>query len=496
MGIVFRQSIKNGFVILTGALLGVLVIWLSTQFIREKLLFGYTKTITQQAVTLSQFVVFGLNNTLAVFIHRFAKQKNKSSLLITLCFSLPLIIAAVLTLTYWLLKEWILRHFQPADIPLMRQYFMWLPLYTILLAYMVTFEQYLASQMKVALSAFMREIVVRFLSILLLLLFAFGIVQFSTLVIGTILIYIVPLSIFLIISAKTKQFRFSLNFSAFSKDEYKDFIRFTWYHFLLTGSIALISSMDILLLPLYDHSGNNAVAIYSIPIFLLSFLQMPYKAMLQGSFTVLARAFADNDIAHARDLFVRSSVNMLIATVFMAVVITCNLHNAVAVIKNGYDAIIPVFEILLIGKVFDIATGMNDQILSIANYYKFNLYVSAFLILVLFGLLRFLVPLYGVNGAAAATSIAILVFNTIKFLFVWKKLDMQPFSMNTVKIVLAGVVTGVAGWLFPYMGNPIVDTVVRSLIIILIYTGFLIWLRPSADLVTYLANVKNKKRLY
>ena len=76
MGIVFRQSIKNGFVILTGALLGVLVIWLSTQFIREKQLFGYTKTITQQAVTLSQFVVFGLNNTLAVFIHRFAKQKN------------------------------------------------------------------------------------------------------------------------------------------------------------------------------------------------------------------------------------------------------------------------------------------------------------------------------------------------------------------------------------------------------------------------------------
>jgi O-antigen/teichoic acid export membrane protein len=496
MGVVFRQSVKNSLVIFAGAMLGTFIIWLSTHYISDKQLFGYTKTLTQQAVTLSLLVLMGFNNTMGVFVHRFAKQDDKRKLMLTLCFGLPMIVMAIVTIFYCLGKEWILKHFQPADIPLMREYFYWLPLYTLLFVYMVIFEQYLGSQMKVAVSAFMREVLVRIMSILLLLLFAFDFISFHSLVVGTVLIYIVPVSIFYYLSVRTEQFGYSLRFNDLERSEYRELFHFSWYHFLLTASIILLSSMDILLLPFYDHSGLNSVAVYSIAVFLLSFLQMPYKAMYPGSYTVLARAFADNDMPKARDLFERSSVNMLIPTVFMAVLIACNLPNAVAVIRNGYDGLIPVFEILMVGKVFDIATGMNDQVLSVANYYKFNFYVSLVLTATLFVALKFLVPILGINGAALATSLTIVVFNTVKFLFVKRKLGMQPFSLQTIKILAIGGVTWGVAIFLPMLSNPFTDCIVRSVLVGLLFLGMLLWLKPSADLREYLTMVRTQRKLF
>src|SRR5205085_205965 len=109
--------------------------------------------------------------------------------------------------------------------------------------------------------------------------------------------------------------------------------------------------------------GFVSVAVYTTAVFFISFLQMPLKALLPASFTVLAKAFADNDMEKARDIFNRASLNILIPSVGMAVLLCCNMNNAVAIIKNGYNEIVWVFLILFIGKMVDIATGMNDQVL-------------------------------------------------------------------------------------------------------------------------------------
>ena len=483
-------------VIFLGAALGTLILWLSTHYIRDKQLFGYTKTITQQAVTLSQFVLLGLNSTMGVYVHRYANDDKKRKVMLTLCFLLPLIVTALVSVAYIILKEWILRHFQPGDIPLMREYFYWLPLYTLLFVYLIIFEQYLGSQMKVALTGFMKEVVVRVLNIALLLLYAFDYVNFHTLVVGTVLIYVVPVTLNYLFILRTKGFGYSLRLSDIEPGEYREIIHFSWYHFLLTVSVILLGSLDILLLPFYDHKGLNSVAVYSIAIFLMSFLQMPYKAMYPGSYTVLAKAFAEGDMDKARDLFVRSSVNMLIPTVYMAVLISCNLNNVVHVISNGYDDLAPVFEILLLGKVFDIATGMNDQVLSVANYYRFNFYLSLILTGILFLLIKLLVPVYGINGAAIATTASIIVFNTIKFLFVRRKLGMQPFSMNTVKIILAGLLCWGAGSVLPVIGGPLIDATYRVAIISILYLLVMLWLKPSEDMRLYLSTVRSQKRLF
>jgi O-antigen/teichoic acid export membrane protein len=505
MGIVFRQSVKTSIVVFTGALLGALSIWLSTKYIPQRQ-YGFINNLTRWAMMLSVFTPFGLNNTLAVFIHRYNNEDNKRKMLLTICLVVPLVITLFVSAIYFLIPEWILHHFQPEDRPLMRMYYVWLPVYTVLFVYMTMLEQYLCSQMKVAISSFMREVLLRVINIVLILLFAFQYVTFSTLVMGTVFIYFVPVLIFVLISYNTKGFGLSFNLNSFTGAEYKEILHFSWYHYLYNISMMLLAFMDALLIPLYDVKGFSTLAVYAVAIFFISLINMPSKAFMQASLSALANAFAEKDIEKAKDIFVRSSINLLIPTLGVVVIMCCNLENAVAIIGNGrnYSGLIPVFLVLLIGQLINIGTGMNDQVLSITNYYKFNFYVSLGISAILYFLIRYLVPRYGIYGAAWASTLALAIYNLLKFYFVWKKLDMQPFSSKTLLAIMAALPALAAGLLFPYFFNPdrhvyihtFIDAIMRSSIIVVVYVLMLLWLKPSKDLQEYIASVRKDKRLF
>ncbi|MBL7691893.1 MAG: polysaccharide biosynthesis C-terminal domain-containing protein [Flavipsychrobacter sp.] len=503
MGIVFRQSAKNAIVTATGAVLGALIMALSVKFIARQH-YGFIGNFTNYAVTISQLMLFGINYTLVVYIHRYNHDERKRRALLTWSFLLPGVLAVIGAVVYLSLRTWILNHFQPADQPLMDRYFIWLPVFTVMFIYLMLFESYLGTQMKVAVAAFMREVVLRVVNIALILLFAFGYVNFDVLVIGTVLIYVVPVVILALLAMRTDNFRFSLRLSDLSRAEYNDLLKFTWYHFLLTASVNLIASLDAMLLPLYDHKGFEVVAVFRVAVFLISFLQIPTKAMTTASFTVLAKAFAENDHIKAADLFVRSSINIFIATVAVALVLCCNLPGLVAVVGKGYADVAPVFLILFAGQLVNIATGMNDQVLSITNYYKFNFYLSLILMATLFLLIRFLVPQFGIFGAAWSTTITIVVFNAAKCWFVWKKLDMLPFSGRTLRVVAAALPALAGGLLLPHFFsqvrhiyiNTALDAGLRSFVIVVIYLLMLLWLKPSKDLEEYLITIRKNKRLF
>ena len=501
MGIVFRQSIKTSLVIFSGALLGVFVTWLSTKYIPKQQL-GFTRNLTTQALVLSQILLLGLSTTLYVNVHKYVNEPAKQKLLITLCMTLPALFAILFFMPYFFLKSWVCHHFQPADIPLIERYYYWLPVYVLLFIFQILLEQYLGSQMKVALSSFVREVVLRLLNISLILLFAFGFISFDFFVVGSIVLYLIPIVVYLIIALNIKNFGFTLKFGAFSKLEYKELIHFSWYHFLLVLAVILMEYMAAATLPLYDKNGLTSVAIYGVAVFLISFLQMPSKAMMMPTINVLAQAVANDDLQRARDIFGRSSINIQIATLLMALLICCNLDNAVTLISNGYGSIAEIFLILLLGRFVDLCTGLNDAILTITKYYKFNFYVSVVLIFILYALIRVLVPRFGVYGAAWSSTVTLVIYNITKYIYVFKKLKMQPFSINTIKVFCAGVPALVVGYFLPNLFSVIsniyikslADAVARSLLIVVFYLLMLLLLKPSADLTQYLrSTVKNRK---
>ena len=495
MGIVFRQSVKSSIAISAGALLGVLFTYLSTRYIPMQEL-GFRNNLTNQAVVGGQILLLGLHNMLSVYIHRYTDDDKRKPALVTISMVLPFIIIGVTSIIYILLKDTVINWFQPQDIPFIRRYFLWLPVYIMLFSYQVILETYLISQLKVAKATFIREVLLRALNIGLIFLFAYEFIDFDTLIYGTVLLYVVPIGLLLLLAFQTDAFRFSLNWSVFSKDEKKDIVHFTWYHSLLSLSITLMGMLDALMVAVLSPNGLKSVPIYSVAVVIISFLLIPYRAMLNSTFPVLAQAFTDNNMAKVKDIFMRSSMNIFIASGAMLLIVCCNLHNAVAILPMGYEAVSLVVIILAAGRMVDMATGMNDQVLSISKHYQYNFYISLLLVVMMVGLNWWLIPRYDVYGAAWGTTIARVIYNIIKLFVVKRKLGIQPFSGKMVLVVIALAAGLAVGYLLPVFKNPFVDTIYRSAAIVIVYAILLLVFKPSEDLNSYLASVRKNKRLF
>ena len=495
MGIVFRQSVKTTIVIFVGAFLGALLIFLSTRMVPKQEL-GFTRNLTYQALLFSQVLLFGLQGTIAVYIHRYDNEDKRRKALITVCLLLPLLFMILGTIIYVLFKEQIISLSQPQDIPFMKRYFMWVPLFTFFIAYQSLLELYLSSQTKVAVATFMREVVLRVLNIILILLFGFNYISFDLLVAGTVMIYSVPMLLLIFFSYRTKGFGFSFDFKVFTRSEYREIFHFSWYNTLLSVSLTLMGVIDSLMLASIDKRGLSSVAVYMIATFVMSVLYIPYKAMVPAAFPDLARAFKEKNMEKAKDVFIRTSLNILITSVCLVVVVCCNLNNITAILPKGYGAVTLLVMIMVIGRVVDIATGMNDQLITASPYYKFNFYMSVMLVLLMIAFNALLIPFYSYYGAAWAMSIALTIYNIGKLIFVYAKLHILPFTANTLLVFIGAGAALVAGYFLPFILNPYVDTVVRSGVIVMVYILMLLWLKPSKDLEVYLASIKKNKRLF
>ena len=110
-------------------------------------------------------------------------------------------------------------------------------------------------------------------------------------------------------------------------------------------------------------------------------------------------------------------------------------------------------------------TGVNNQIIQNSKHYYFNL-VS---ILVLSGvailLNYFLIPVYGINGAAIASAASLIIYNVVKYIFIFWKFKIQPFTLRTLYALLFGLLVYGIVMIVPYVGNPFIDILVKCLII-------------------------------
>jgi O-antigen/teichoic acid export membrane protein len=495
MGIVFRQSVKASIVTFTGALLGATVVYLSTLFVPVQEL-GFRGNLITQALVISQIFHLGLTSTMSVYIHKYRDEGQKRRALLGLCFGVPSALLLLATPFYFVFKAQIIALFQAQDIPFITRYYAWLPLFTMFYMYQALFEVYLVSKMKTAQSGFMREIGLRVLNIGLILLFGYGLIDFDVLIAGTVLVFIVPNLLLYYLSKRSGGFNLSLSLKVFTKDELKGIAHFSWYHSLLIIAINLMGYLDILMLAALAPEGLKTVAVYNVALFLISFVQIPGKAMIQATFPILTQAYQANEVERVRDIFKRSSLNIFTASLAMTLLICFNLHNATAVLPPTYHGMAAVVWILLAGRLIDMGTGMNDHILSISNHYKLSFYTCLILVILLAAFNYLLIPKYGLNGAAVASSLALTGYNAAKLIFGQLKLELHPFSKQTGTVLLCGIVTGLVGHFFPDLGNPYTDGLFRSALIIAVYVGLLLVTKASPDLNEYLGSIKRNKRLF
>ncbi|WP_118974884.1 polysaccharide biosynthesis C-terminal domain-containing protein [Taibaiella koreensis] len=497
MGIVFRQSIKSTIVIFTGNLIGAVATYFTAQvFSQDKQQFGFSRTLITVGVISMICILMGAASVMQTFTQRYEKRDERKKVLISLCFLAPLLMALCLLPFYLGFKAEIVAMFKPQDRAYFSDYYGWVALLVLAWGYLTLLEAYMISQHKSAQGLVMREVFLRVCNLLALGALYWQLIRFHGFIVLTVLGYVLSAILLLLLSMRTEGFGFSRRWKVFTRGEYKEIFRFAWYHLLVGVSVYLTGYLDGLLLATLDKDGVSAVPAYTIAVFIVGLMAVPYRAMAQAVFPALNRAYIERNDAELRDIFNRSGINILIVAVAMAFIIGLNLNNAASILPKGYEKIVPLSLILMLGRAVDMATGVNTEMISISIYYKFNFRISAILVVLIVVLCWLLIPRYGAYGAAWGSSIALTIFNIAKLIFLKKKMALHPFSLQSLKVILAGIVSGLIAYFIPYLGNPVVDALLRAGTLIIIYTPLLLWWRVSPDINEYLATVVKKKRLF
>jgi O-antigen/teichoic acid export membrane protein len=331
---------------------------------------------------------------------------------------------------------------------------------------------------------FLAQFLQRFLILLALLLVVFRFItfeQFIYLWVIAVGFYAIPM--FLKVR-KLEGFSLKPDFSVMTPAFRREF----WFYAFLT-ILTGFSSMVILYIDkimLAGISSYRETGIYNTASFFGSVMGMALMAVTKAAQPLIADAFAKKDLENISTIYRKSCTTSLIVGCWIFLGIYLNIDNLFLLLPPSYSAGKMVVIIICLGKLFDLATGLNGTILTLSKYYIYDTYIMVGLIIITVSLNYFLIPIYGMNGAAIALAFATVYYNLARYLVVLFKLRMQPFSFDLIKTIIFSCIIGMIISYLPNIGgNKLMTTLdigYRSIILTIIYGAVIYWSNMSPEL--------------
>jgi O-antigen/teichoic acid export membrane protein len=225
-------------------------------------------------------------------------------------------------------------------------------------------------------------------------------------------------------------------------------------------------------------------------------IQVPQRSLVSASIPVLSRAWKDKDFDTLDRIYKRSSLNLLLVSVFIFSLIFLNYDNGVAALHLKPEFAMGKWVVFLLGikNIVDMGTGVNGQIIGTSVYWRCDFLSGVILLILIIPLNIFLVKEFGIVGAAWSNLVAYIIYNILRIVFLQMKFKLQPFTMQTV-YVLAHSVTcfaltyflfrGLAGW---------TGIIVGSTAFVSLFTISAYLLRLSPDIIPLIESIKMRLR--
>ncbi len=455
MGIVRSQSLRSSILIYIGMLIGYLnlIILMPRFFTPEQI--GMTRTIIVISYVLTIFSDLGATPIMYRFFPIYSKRNATDFLFIVL----------LLPMAGFFLTTGITFIFQDVvffsifeKCPPFKEY--------LFLIYLTTFftlitglgTNYCALHLKTIIPRSVAEILPRLGNTILILLFAFNIISFNTyfilfaMLVGMAALFIWGYVIYI------QQFKFEFKLSPITKRVYKKMLIFGFVGILGNSFSTIVNYIDTLMLA--GINGQQDVAIFNIGYYIISIISVPYLSIMAVVTPLLAKAIRFKRWHEVLKYYQQTSLNNMIIGSFIFVLLLISFDDLLQLLpeNQGYDKAIYIVLFLGIGRIIDMMTGCNSEIIAYSKYYWFSLYslliVSVFCIFSNY----FFILHYGIKGVAVSAFISLILFNASRFIYIYTKLKIQPFTNSTayaIGIIL--VSSGLTYWLTRYINVHIED---------------------------------------
>lgn len=464
-------------------------------------IFLYTTVLSQAEYGLLTFLIMvaslmgilgqaGMPSSIVRFFPHFKEKPNYGNLL-SFTMLASFIACTLSLLIIGIFQSPIINVFneKPESFDLINSYY-WL-LYALMpfLAFFNLFCSYSFNFQKTAITSFFRDIFIRLATLALLILMYFNFMSFDMFIRCIIFTYWVQTFGMLIYLYRLGKFNIDFNFSAISAKRFSEIMKYSLVTLLTGSTIYLVNYVDQIMVSFFSENQLADGATYRVFFYLGIVIIIPYRALVSSSLSIISAAFKENDMPKIAALYKRTSLLMMGLGVFLFVAIFVNLDNIITLFGEKYADGKYVAVFIGLNALFNIASSVNGVIIAQSPIYRYDLYLNIGLLILNVILNYIFIKMYGLAGAALATALIGILYNTLKILIVKQQFNMQPFQSQTLLIVILGLTTFAANTILPVFSNWFFDAIFRTTVLGIIYGSILIYFNLVPDITRLLKGV-------
>ena len=400
MGVIAKQSIRGTIVTYLGIAVGVVTtFFVLTRFLTTEEI-GLTRVLIDAAVLFIGLAQLGTNSSIIRFYPYFQDDKNDHGFFFW-ALVVPFVGFCIFAVIYWACRVPLGAWFGDKSPLFVEYYYFVLPLAFFML-YQTIFETTCNVLMNIVLPRAVRELIIRIGLLIIYLLYAFRWLSMDGLVIAICLNYAVAALINLcyFFSLKHIRLRPDWQFLRENKPLVRRYLLYTGFLFLSAITSVLAPTLSSFFVT--AKMGLDSTGVFAIATYMAVLVSIPNRSVAAIASPQMARAIKEQNREECSYLTQQVTRNMLLICGFILLAIWINIDLIFHILPNGATFAVAKNVVLILGvsQLISATFAICFTALNYSRFYAFSLLLSLILTASALWLNNYLVPLFGIDGAA------------------------------------------------------------------------------------------------
>ena len=420
MGIIAKQSIRGTIVTYLGIAVGVVTtFFVLTRFLTTEEI-GLTRVLIDAATLFIGLAQLGANASIIRFYPYFREKGSEEDHgFFFWALVVPFIGFVLFAIIYWACRVPLGAWFGDKSPLFVEYYYFVLPLAFFML-YQTICESTCNVLMHIVVPRAVRELIVRVGLLTIYLLYAFKVLSMDGLVIGFCVNYAVAAMINMLYFFSLKPIRLRPDWTFLREN--KALVRryLTYTGFLLLSAVTTVLAPTLSSFFVTAKMGLDSTGIFAIATYMAVMVSVPSRSVAAIASPQLARAIKEQNREECSHLINQVTRNMLLIGGFILLAMWVNIDLIFHILPNGATFAQAKNVVLILGvSQLVLATfTICYTALNYSRFYAFSLFISLALTISALILNNYLVPLYGMNGAALSNLLSYGLYVALTILFV------------------------------------------------------------------------------
>ena len=351
-------------------------------------------------------------------------------------------------------------------------------------AYFEVFYAWARVQLQSVLGNVLKEIYPRLFLFLLLIALYFFDLSFDQFIITLVIGYFIRLLLMILLANHYYPVRIRFHFPS----NFRSILIYSATILLAAFAGSLIIDIDKFMIPQLQEIKQTAF--YAIAIFAATLVEVPARAMQQILNPLVATAVNENNPTEVNNLYKKSALNLVVVSGWFFLLVNLNSEALFSLLPDvGYQTATSVVLYISLAKLLTMIFGCGSAIISNSSFYQITLVFSIFMALGVTLLNIVWIPLYGIDGAALATLVVIGASILLKMAYLYYKIYAHPLSWNMCKSLIVVGILFVVFESFDFTVSPVLQIVLTSALVSVVYFVIVVQLKLSNDLLRLLHRV-------